>query len=264
MSHPFVYVAALRRTGSTVVAEALSRPPRAFIFREPGLGQGTFHLKDDDRESWRSLGIDLEAFEERVKRLKGDGARVVRAFAEELLPALEGVVRQVGVKEIRNGGWRHLLSNFKQVKVVLTGRDPRDVFVSLHQRVHESQGRRWRAAEEFSAAAVARDLNAEFRHQLELDAAADCLKVRYEDFCTDPAIAAKLLRFVASPLDAPGEPGAFNRSNPQRVAEAELHGGKVTALQVGRWRTERDPEVRAAAQAVAAAMPEYCAFWGYQ
>ena len=41
-------IAAVRRTGSTLLAELLTELPRAFVFREPKLFRGRVALKPDD------------------------------------------------------------------------------------------------------------------------------------------------------------------------------------------------------------------------
>jgi hypothetical protein len=59
---PFVFIASLRRTGSTVLSEALTELPYSFIFREPRLDMNWFNLKPSDAAQLKELGIDLVAF----------------------------------------------------------------------------------------------------------------------------------------------------------------------------------------------------------
>ena len=48
MTKPLIYIASLRRTGSTVLSEALTSLPHSFIFREPYLSGGEFRVQDED------------------------------------------------------------------------------------------------------------------------------------------------------------------------------------------------------------------------
>jgi hypothetical protein len=61
-SRPFIYIAALMRTGSTVLSEALTQLPYAFVFREPHLGKNDFRLKQDDIARFGQKGQKLTAF----------------------------------------------------------------------------------------------------------------------------------------------------------------------------------------------------------
>jgi len=261
MNSPFIYIASLRRTGSTVLSEALSRLPHAFIFREPGLAQGSFAVKAADRGLFQRHGVDLKQFADSLK--SGSGASgAIRAFCDRLLPELYGVVRQVGVKEIFHEGWQAYRETFPNMKVLLTGRDPRDIFLSLADRVQQSGTKRWEG--DFTPESVAADLNREFAQQQEIRSSCDCLEVRYETFCTDPALFERIKSFCESPIPSIGDVGAFNRSNPKRGGEYELHRDEITGQRIERWRAEPDPALNAAARRMVELMPEYCAHWGYE
>lgn len=265
---PFIYVASLRRTGSTVLSEALTQYPHSFIFREPALGLNGFNLHPDDAETFRRLGVHIEAFRRRHRipsglrrRLGVDDGYMVRAFQRKLLPELGWHYSQVGVKEIFHGGWRHYHAAFPHMKVLITARDPRDIYVSLAHRVRRGQGA-WRGP--LTPERAAASLNTEFREQVEMMRTVEYLSVRYEDLCTDPALYDKIKRFVESSIPEMGRVGAFNATESGRAEESALHGGRISARQIGRWREEPDHALREAADRLSALMTEYCRFWGYE
>lgn len=268
MQAPFIYIASLRRTGSTVLAEALTQLPYAFILREPGLGRNKFNFKPADIEVLEPLGIDLRGFARKwgwrpkaAKLVGRHNGLVVRAFKKDLIPRFERAIRQVGVKEIRHFGWRHYLRAFPDMRVVLTARDPRDVYISLHNRLKSAEGERWRG--EFNPATVAADLDAQFRMQLEMAQAAPSIKIRYEDLCTDPVSIEPVKAFVQSPVPAMGNVGGFLGSNPRRQDEFALHGNRITDQRVNRWQREANADLLAQAQEAFDRMDEYCKYWGY-
>lgn len=141
--YPFIYIASLMRTGSTLISEALTELPHAFIFREPHIGKNTFRYKPDDVERFRQYGFDLEAFlKYRLvfaffqRRLRFLGYRqdyMVRVFKYRLIPQMAGTAKQFGVKEIDNRGWQNYHRHFPDMKVILTARDPRDIYLSLRR-----------------------------------------------------------------------------------------------------------------------------------
>jgi hypothetical protein len=260
LAHPFIYVASLRRTGSTVLAEALTRPPDSFIFREPHFGRNRFALKDDDATLFAGLGIDIAAMRERWLEDRRERS-VLDALKAEFLPAFAQHFRQVGVKEIRHEGWREYAAAFPGMKAVLSGRDPRDIYISLYHRQREGMGS-WKG--EYTPHTVAADLLEQFAFQREMDAETDCIRVRYEDLCADPAAAFESIRnHVRSPLQSIGEIGGFlGRARGRRI-EADLHGGAVTDQRVARWRGETDDRLVGDARRCFDLMADYAAFWGY-
>lgn len=270
-STPFIYIASLRRTGSTVVAEALTQWPYSFIFREPGLGRNKHNFKDDDIESLREHGVDVEKFVRSVlwkvklnQLLRTKRDVMVKSFATRLAPQLGMKVQQFGVKEIRHEGWRRYLRAFPGMKVVLTGRDPRDIYISLYYRLNEERGKRWRGA--FEPAAVAQDLNSQFRHQVNMHEQVGAFKAKYEDVCTDPEVLERLKQYVESPIPAGdvGEVGGFLAGNPRRQEEHQVHGDQITDKRVRRWAQETNEQLVADAHRAFDLMPEYCEFWKYE
>jgi hypothetical protein len=252
---PFILIASLRRTGSTVLSEALSQLPFGFVFRELRLGENRFDLKPDDAALFSQHGVHLDRLARgwRLKRLWKRS--FVDCFRDDVLPRLEAIVEQVGVKEIRLDGWRHYVRVFPEIRVLLTARDPRDIFLSIVHR---------RRRDAYDPAEVAAGLNRDFEHQMALSKAAKTLKVRYEDLCSDAGVLEKARAFAGSRVPEHAGVGQFNAANPERKGEYEVHGGKITDRRVGRWRSEPDKGLVAQAEEVFARMPAYCEFWGYE
>ena len=255
---PFVYIASLRRSGSTVLSEALTGLPHAYMFREPRLGLGHFSIKRDDQALFASHGVDLKAYSRAFK--SAGPAEVVRRFALDVMPALRQVVSQIGIKEIRSTGWELVAEHFPDMRVLITGRDPRDIYLSLRQRV-ESGTAGWNR--EVTPSAVADHLLAEYDLQCQMEKALPSLRVSYERLCTEPEVIEQVKAFVASPLPGTGTVSAFNAANPKRAAEAAVHGGSISDRRVDRWRREPDPERAAEAQELFDRMGRYVGDWGY-
>jgi len=259
MSKPLIYIAALRRTGSTLLCELLSSIPYAFIFNEPNFADNLFVPRTREREALACHGVDLVAFSRRWSGVKRP--LLFRAFRKELLPQLQQVVAQVGVKEIFHKHWRRYLRAFPDMRIVLTARDPRDIYISLYHR-HRRGEAIWEGP--FGPREVAASLNAEFLRQQEMAATIATLKVRYEDLCLDPTIVEQVKLFTESEVPDFGEVGAVTRDDPRRSREYKVHGDRITDQRVARWRREEDPALRRQAEECHARMPEYGEYWGYR
>jgi Sulfotransferase family len=269
-SHPFIYIAALIRTGSTLLSEILTELPYSFIFHEPHIGKNTFRAQDPDIALLGSYGIDLPRFLKLrlplaffFRRLRFLGYRqdyMVRQVKEYLIPRMSEAALQVGVKEVDNRGWRNYVRHFPNMRVILTGRDPRDIYLSICHKWQRGTLKRYQS---ISQSLILADLDRQFQIQKSLFIATDCMKVRYEDLCTGFETIVAIKEFVSSPLVAIGRPGRFIAATEIRKDEAILHGGHITAQQVERWKRETDPQLMAEALQVYNQMEEYRNFWGY-
>ena len=255
----FIYIASLRRTGSTVLSEALTHIPFSFIFREPKLGKKKFSIKANDFKIFKQLNVDLAAFKERCLKLKD--RNFIKEFKKDIYQQLKNVVEQIGVKEIRHEGWQDYLHYFPDMKVILTGRDPRDIYISLHNRIKNKKGN-WIG--EFSPTSVAEDLNRQFQFQLEMYKNTDCYKITYETLCRYPKKIEEIKAFVGSSIPKIGCIGGFNSTNPNRVDEFILHGRGITDKRVNRWENEVNSKLREEALECSLRMKEYKEFWEYK
>lgn len=266
MEKPFVYIASLRRTGSTVLSEALTSPPKRFIFREPKLAINRFTVKKSDIELLSEYGIDLKPFVNRWAKKNSFMRRMVKRgkllaeFNEQIVPQLLSKFSQIGVKEIYHKNWQEYYSNFPGMKIILTSRDPRDIYISVYYRAKKGKST---FKFGFSPKELARDLNREFKYQLQMFNSSTCLKVRYEDFCTDSKVLDRALLFIGDESHEIGEIGAFNAHAPTRKDEYELHGSEISEIRVNRWQGEDDQEIVTNAHKLFKLMPEYNEFWGY-
>lgn len=257
MTRPLVLIAALRRTGSTLVSELLTELPRTFVFREPRVFSGRVDLKPADLERLRGIAderLDTTA----AKGAAADALEAARWFGADVYRPLSRQLEQIGLKEIRYGThWREaleVLGELAPLRVVAVGRDPRGIYLSIAER---SRVRKMRLPGPFGPESVALDIEREFAAQRELIAATGALKVRYEDVCSDPRVREEIRRFVDSPVTGGGAVGVFKQSN------REVHGHRVTTRRVQRWRDEPDASLRAGAAETRARLPEYCRYWGF-
>jgi len=259
MPKPFIYIAALRRTGSTLLCEVLSAMPHGFVFNEPNLADGSFVVREREYQFFREQGVDLRAFRDRRSGLRRPF--LFRAFQRELLPRLLQVVEQVGVKEIFHRNWRRYLKAFPDMKVVLTARDPRDVYISLYNRYRRGVAL-WEGP--FGPREVAESLLAEFEHQRAMEATLPVEKVRYEDLCSDQSSLARVRRFTESDVSELGEIGSVLSRDPRRQQEHAVHGGRITGRQIARWRREEDMDLVRDAKECFERMGAYVEYWGYE
>jgi len=270
MIYPFVYIASLPRTGSTLLSEALTQLPYAFILHEPHLGKNYFAVKSNDATRLKACGVDLYAFVKyrlpfafllrRLRPFRFPQDYMVREVKQKLLPHLT-CDTQIGVKEIAHVGWQNYIKHFPDMKVILTGRDPRDIYLSMYRKSQRDRVS-WRGP--FNPTTVARFLNKEFEMQLALSKTVDSLSVRYEDFCRDAAVLQQVKDFAQSPIPTLGTIGAYISSHPTRTFEHDIHGGEITIKSVNRWKDETDPCLLAEANACLEQMSAYSQYWGYQ
>ncbi len=261
MRKPFIYIASLRRTGSTLLSELLSNPPYSFIFREPGIIRGKFKVKHPEFTNLLEYGIDLYVLRENFLKLPFETR--VDFFKQSMLTGLLSSISQIGIKEIHHENWESLFNTFPNMKVVLTGRDPRDIYISAYYRNLERQKRgreplTLRGNTSFTPENVAQDLVYEFNHQVAISKQLLCLKVKYEELCAQPGIIiAKIKQFVDDDNLSIGKIGIYSPYN------RRVHGDRITTKQLGRWQTEANLKLVKEAHQVFELMKTYCEFWGY-
>ena len=184
----------------------------------------------------------------------------MRRFKADLLTQLQEQVAQVGVKEVHNAGWRNYLEHFPDMRVVIIARDPRDIYIS---NIHRFQRGLLKHKKSHTPTEIANELNCGFATQMALRESTNAFDIRYEDLCLQPERFADIKRFVDSPIPTMGEVGQFTGKHPDRSYEQQLHGNRITAQSVGRWRKEQDESILEDAQRCFDQMPDYTAFWNY-
>jgi len=260
----------LPRTGSTLLSEALSRVPHAFIFNEPHLGKNYFAVQEHDASILRPEGVDLFAFRRKhlaigfiLRRFRWLGISqdyFLSVFRRELVPTLLIAVKQLGVKEIKHTGWENYLKHFPEMVVVFLGRDPRDIYLSYY-RLWRTGVVSWR--EPFNPATLAEFFLREFSLQLALMDACPTIIVKYEDFCTRPACLEEIKAFTKSEIPVSGSIGSFVSQHPARKFEQETHRGVISGKSVFRWKKERDAALLDQSHQFFEKVSDYARFWGY-
>jgi len=96
--YPFIYIASLPRTGSTLLSETLTQLPDSFIFHEPHIGKNYFALQANDVKRLQEYGYDMDTFVKHrlplaflLRRLRPFGYPqdyMVKQFKNKLLPNL--------------------------------------------------------------------------------------------------------------------------------------------------------------------------------
>ena len=270
---PFIYIAALPRTGSTLLSELLTDLPRSFIFREPHIGKNDFQPKPGDIQFLQdNYNVDLLKLLKwrlryaflwrRLRWLHVPQDYMVRFLKNTLQSMLqqEGNL-QIGVKEISQMGWQNYYKHFPNMKVIMTGRDPRDIYLSMYHRWKKDGA--YQKYDLLNPIAMASILNHQFAYLVDIHRCTDSFKVKYDDLCSDESVIPKILRFVDSPLSVAGNIGQFLGTHPLRSREQEQHQGKITQISIGRWQKEQDNMALSVANQVYELMPEYREFWGY-
>ena len=269
-SYSFIYIAALPRTGSTLLSELLTDLPHSFIFHEPHLGKNYFALQPIDQNYLEKYEIDVADFLKFrlpaafiYRRLRSWGYRqdyMMKAFKNQLLPQLQATIQQIGVKEIKHTGWQNYVQHFPNMKVIMLGRDPHDLYLSMYRKWQRGS-MVWQG--DFTPKTVAAQLEHEFQMQLSLKKETDTLCVRYEDLCNDTSIVKQIKTFVNSPIPELGKIGAFISSHPKRAIEHDVHKGSITNKRIGGWQYEKDVKLLADIQEFSSLMTQYREFWGY-
>lgn len=271
MDRPFVYISALMRTGSTVLSEALTQLPESFIFHETHLGKNTFSLSAPDQQQLIAYGVDVAAFLRmrlavafilrRLRTIRSMQDYMIKEVKRGLVPTLRDAgLLQIGIKEIKHEGWQHYVRHFPDLKMVMIGRDPRDIYISAYRK-WQLGTTQWPGP--FTPDLLADELSEQFHRQMRMRACVDFTMVRYEELCLDPHVLQRVLSFVNSPVEEMGEIGRFLGSHHKRFHEHLLHGSELSQRRVNRWRREKDKRLLTDAHEFAARMSAYNTTWQY-
>jgi hypothetical protein len=256
-SQPFIYVAAMPRSGSTMLAGILSQPSISHIFSEIGLNRGLTH-------GFQQLAEFDNRFPDLLSTYQGKPQMMLRTFAQEVLPKLAAVVPHLGVKECFHENWQLYPETVGEVRFVVLARDPRDVMLSIldygdrvnwHRQLWSDKGDDY----------IARRHNEVWAQQRAMLKRSDAVAVRYEDICLDPKTFIRLSRFCELPLNKPASASRVIEAYPWRSWEISKHRHNlVGAESVYRWKRESNPTRRSRAFRLGELMQDYCRFWGYE
>lgn len=250
---PFLYLAALRRSGSKVMARALTAWPSRYVFLEPGLAMPTMRAKPEPTELLAELGMDLPALTAAIHRLPPED-RPAAAVRTVFAPLRERVPL-VGVKEIRHAHADLVLDAMgPETRIVVLVRDPRGILDSLRRK------EAWRENPiEFdgglSPAALADHLREQLDAQRRMLETRTALAVRYEDLCTDPSVLDSVRAFCGIRGDRTDDLWRLDGH------EHGAHGDRVGNVDLDRWRHD-EPHADEAAE-IHQRLADECAYWGY-
>lgn len=254
MKKPFIFIAGVMRTGTTLLQEMFTRLPESYMFHEPWFGQGKFLNKDLARTDLAGL-VDLE------REIAKNNS------VPELFESLNQYVGQLGVKEIRLRGSMKYLNWFPNSRVILTGRDPRDIYLSCHYKLLRGDKSWTPMYSPFCPEALLAEVYPDWNKQKEIDAVhKDVLKLKYEDLVRQADwVWSVLADVVDSPLKEPGEIGAFHKKIERGKYETKVHKGKITDKASHRWENEQDFNALEKATKFADLLGQtgYLDFWGY-
>ena len=259
MAKPFIYIAAVRRSGSKLLSMLLTRPPDSLILREPGLVRDKFRLKEQEIELLEEQGITFSRPLDKTAAVRGKQAWQV--FFEEVLPTLQGRFKQVGIKEIWHDRSLELLERLGDTRIVVTARDPRDIYLSLHRNREKfaAMGRqKARFPGGFNPESVAAHLNTQFAQQRFMLDQLGAIGVRYEDLCANPD---EQFRRVSEHVESPIQtPSLVNKTGNL----GGVFGETINTARVYTWKQEDDSDLLEKAQETASLMPAYLAYWDYE
>jgi hypothetical protein len=256
MGAPFVFIASFPRTGSTALAEALIDPPASFIHSEPGLCAGRLHpenLQAFDHPSVRAACDEIA----RIRAEVPDPNDYVALYVERVLPLFD--FAQVGIKEVTFRRYLHrkLVATLPDLRVIVTVRDPRDIWLSLRE-MNERLDATW-SWRDVTVDEGAHRFNAIDKQLAEL-VEGGALVVRYEELCAGEEAFARVREYVDSPLERAGRFGTIVQR--LREWEIERHGQSFSAASVGRCE-RADAGERASADEFASLVTAYTKRFGY-
>lgn len=260
---PFIYICSTVRTGSTVIMESLTQHPYSFIFVEPSLSSGNFSMKEHEIEMLTSLGIKVKALKKKFKKSKKETKNAVKSFSNIYLPEIHNHFSQVGIKEIYHSQWRTLFEEIDNIKVVITVRDPRDMFLSLMEmRKHfKYPSWKWR---DLTLEEIAGKILEDFERLKEIREVSDAITVKYEDFVTNPEREHRIIKkHIQSDIPSFGEIGYFIGQSEGRKYEIQKHGGGISSKSVERWKSETDQNTIEELKKFSGLMGEYMDFFNY-
>lgn len=259
MPKPFVYIAAVRRSGSKLLSTLLTRPPDCLILREPGLVRDKFRLKEQEIELLERRGIVFKRQLDKSSAVRG--AQAWEVFFDEVLPVLQAHFRQVGIKEIWHDRALELLEQLGENRIVVTARDPRDIYLSLHRNREKFAAMGRRKAHfpgGFNPQSVATHLGAQFAEQRKMLEQHNALGVRYEDLCREPQVQfARVSEHVESAIHTPS---LVNKTGNL----GGVFGESINTSRVFSWKSVDDRQLLDQAHETAALLPDYLQYWGYE
>src|SRR5688500_20132035 len=123
LSQPFIYVAAMPRSGSTMLAGILTQPPISHIFSEIGLNRGLTH-------GFQQLAEFDVRFPAMLSAHEGNPRMMLKGFGQEILPKLATAVPHGGAKEGVHETWQLYQEIRGEIRHVVLACDAREEMLS--------------------------------------------------------------------------------------------------------------------------------------
>lgn len=252
MARPDFYVAAIGRSGSTMLCNWLSRPPGQLVFIEP------FFMRPANP---RLLRIQLADFGMAVSDAEWTrpDATAAKRFQRLMQPRLKG--RSWAFKEVLCEEHFRVLHSFAPKRVLIAVRDIVDVALSFFEK-HRLQCNLDRFSDQWVNDYCIRECAGilEFRDRLEAQGI-PLRVVRYEDFTSSQASRRDIADFVAW---IPGGRIDSHLAEFDRRFEIERHGRTISARPRTQGERVLDEAQFAAAEAIADRCAAYQSAFGYR
>lgn len=226
-----VYIAAMGRSGSTMFANLLTRPPSRCVLIEPWLPKGARGPKLI--EQLRRFGVpvtDSGAIPPN-QSAEADSEK----WIEQKLDQLLGRLSHWGVKEVRSELHFPTLEMVRPEKIILQVRNIRDVTLSLVEKHALKPDKRYNLEWIRNYVCTSAKTIVKLKRSIE---PSRFQILRYEDFVTHAGTRQELEKWLQWPLD--GDPGR-NLDLFDRAYESERHGNSIGQSSVDRWTRESDP-----------------------
>lgn len=227
---PFVLILGMMRTGTTLLQELFTSPGESFILHEPWM-----HHR---------LLLNREINGKVLRRDFGVNQLLPDSVMPELgwyVDKLREQIPQVGSKEVRMLLWENYLKIVPDLKVILIGRDPRDIYRSCAGRLERDTA--WKPRHPpFNPGNLLRetnpDINAHWKILKVLEENSDrVFPIVYEDLCQDTeTVYSAAKEFVESPITGTGGVGCWHSVLPRGKYEGQLHGDQVSSRSVQGWK----------------------------
>lgn len=252
VARPDFYVAAIGRSGSTLLCNWLSRPPEQLVFIEP------FFLRAANS---RLLRIQLShfGFPASQEEWTRTGTTPSERFRKLMGPRLKG--RRWAFKEVLCEEHFRAIERFAPSRVLITVRNILDVSLSFFEK-HRLQANLDRFSDEWVVDYCVRECAGmlEFRDRLQA-LGVPFLVVRYEDFTRSEARRIEIADFVGW---IPGRRTDSHLVEFDRGFEVERHGGTISVRPRARAERALDKAQLEAAEAIADRCVGYQSQFGYR
>lgn len=248
---PDFYIAAMGRSGSTMIANWLTSSPRHLVFVEPSfLSLPNTRLL---RIQLENLGLGPSDEEWDVE----DGSAASR-FARLMAPRLAG--RRWAVKEVLCSEHVATLDQLCPRKVLITVRDMHDVALSFFEK-HRLQGNLARFSDEWVAEYCTREAAGLIALRDELLRRSIPFEiVRYEEFTQSEETRHRVAAFVGWPG---GGATDANLDRFDRSFEADRHGSQISSRNRQASERDMDGSLHILADSIKQQCGEYQRAFGY-